>query len=62
MAAEQKEALFYLVKSLTKSEKRQFKLYSGRIGGNADANFMALFNVLEKWSSTMKPSYSKNEY
>ncbi len=48
MAIEQKDALFSLVKSLSKSEKRQFKLYAGRLGGNAQANFMALFNLLDK--------------
>ena len=48
MAIEQKDALFTLVKSLSKSEKRQFKLYAGRLGGNAEANFMSLFNLLDK--------------
>ena len=48
MAIEQKDTLFMLVKSLSKSEKRQFKLYAGRLGGNAEANFMALFNLLDK--------------
>lgn len=51
MAIEQKDALFNLVKSLSKSEKRQFKLYVGRLGGNAEANFMSLFNLLDKVSS-----------
>ncbi|RXP60330.1 hypothetical protein EC396_04765 [Lutibacter sp. HS1-25] len=51
MAIEQKDALFTLVKSLSKSEKRQFKLYVGRLGGNVDANFMSLFNLLDKVSS-----------
>ncbi len=48
MAIEQKDPLFMLVKSLSKSEKRQFKLYVGRLGGNADANFISLFNLLDK--------------
>jgi len=48
MAIDQKDSLFTLVKSLSKSEKRQFKLYAGRLGGNADANFMSLFNLLDK--------------
>jgi hypothetical protein len=39
-----------LVKSLTKSEKRQFKLYVGRLGVNADSKFLNLFNVLDKTS------------
>ena len=51
MSIEQKDALFTLVKSLSKSEKRQFKLYVGRLGGNVDANFMSLFNLLDKVSS-----------
>lgn len=42
------EPLFVLVKSLSKSEKRQFKLYVGRLGGNTDAKFMALFEALDK--------------
>ena len=46
--ADQKDILFLLVKSLSKSEKRQFKLYSGRLEGNAESNFMALFAVLDK--------------
>ena len=50
MAIEQKDVLFTLVKSLSKSEKRQFKLYVGRLGGNADANFISLFNLLDKVS------------
>ena len=48
MAIEQKDSLFTLVKSLSKSEKRQFKLYAGRLGGNAEANFITLFNLLDK--------------
>jgi hypothetical protein len=48
MAIEQKDALFMLVKSLSKSEKRQFKLYAGRLGGNVNANFMSLFNLLDR--------------
>ncbi len=51
MSIEQKDALFTLVKSLSKSEKRQFKLYVGRLGGNVDANFMSLFNLLDKVTS-----------
>ena len=51
MAIEQKDSLFTLVKSLSKSEKRQFKLYVGRLGGNSEANFMSLFNLLDKVNS-----------
>jgi len=45
---EQKDNLFLLVKSLTKSEKRQFKLYVGRLGVNSDSKFFNLFNLLDK--------------
>ena len=51
MAIDQKDALFSLIKSLSKSEKRQFKLYVGRLGGNAEANFITLFNLLDRVSS-----------
>lgn len=44
----QNDALFILIKSLTKSEKRQFNLYVGRLGGNTDAKFFSLFKFLEK--------------
>ena len=48
MTNNQKDTLFVLVKSLSKSEKRQFKLYVGRLGVNTDAKFLALFNLLDK--------------
>lgn len=44
----QNDALFVLIKSLTKSEKRQFNLYVGRLGGNIGAKFFSLFKFLEK--------------
>ena len=50
MIKDQKDNLFLLIKSLTKSEKRQFKLYVGRIEGNVDAKFLNLFNFLDKTS------------
>ena len=48
MTKPQKDNLFVLVRSLTKSEKRQFKLYIGRLGVNEDSKFLLLFKVLEK--------------
>lgn len=48
MTSTHKDALFTLVKSLSKSEKRQFKLYVGRLGVNTDAKFLALFNLMDK--------------
>lgn len=51
MTSAPKDALFVLVKSLSKSEKRQFKLYVGRLGVNTDAKFLALFNLLDRMKS-----------
>ena len=48
MTKSSKDNLFVLVKSLTKSEKRQFKLYVGRLGVNDDSKFLLLFNILQK--------------
>ena len=48
MTKDQKEHLFILIKSLTKSEKRQFKLFVNRMGSNFDSKFLNLFNLLEK--------------
>lgn len=45
---DQKDNLFSLIKSLNKSEKRQFKLYVGRLDVNTDSKFLNLFNVLDK--------------
>ncbi|SDG58373.1 hypothetical protein [Psychroflexus sediminis] len=56
MIRDQKDNLFLLIKSLTKSEKRQFKLYVGRIEGNTDAKFLNLFNFLDK-----SPKYNEKE-
>lgn len=43
-----KTHLFALVKALNKSEKRQFKLYVGRMAGNDNSKFIQLFNLLDK--------------
>ncbi|MEN1783724.1 MAG: hypothetical protein AAGF77_01175 [Bacteroidota bacterium] len=51
MVSTPRDSLFVLVKSLSKSEKRQFKLYVGRLGVNSDAKFLALFNLLDKLKS-----------
>ena len=48
MTNEQKDNLFVLVKSLTKSEKRQFRLYVGRMGSNNDSKFLNLFQQLDR--------------
>lgn len=48
MTTEQKENVFVLVKSLSKSEKRQFKLFAGRVESNHNAKFLLLFNLLDR--------------
>ena len=48
MTTDTKDNLFVLIKSLTKSEKRQFKLYVGRMDSNEDSKFLNLFNLLDK--------------
>ena len=48
MTTDHKENLFILVKSLSKSEKRQFKLYAGRVEANQNAKFLHLFNLLDR--------------
>lgn len=57
----QKDNLFDLIKSLSKSEKRQFKLYVGRVGMNEGAKFMILFNALEKLNAYSEIEILKNE-
>ncbi len=60
MTKEQKDNLFVLIKSLSKSEKRQFKLYVGRLGVNEDSKFLTLFNILEKLSTYDETAVLKN--
>ena len=48
MTNEQKDNLFVLIKSLTKSEKRQFTLYVGRMDSNENSKFLSLFQLMDK--------------
>lgn len=48
MAELHKDFLFILIKSLTTSEKRQFRLYVNRLGINVDAKFLLLFSEMDK--------------
>lgn len=41
------ESVFELVRSMTKAEKRNFKLYATRLAGNQEAKFVALFDCLD---------------
>ncbi len=40
--------LFQLIKSLTKAEKRNFKLFAGRSSKNDQKSFVSLFDVIDK--------------
>ena len=42
------DALFQLIKSLEKSEKRNFKLYMTRLSGSKDLKVVQLFDALDK--------------
>lgn len=48
MPTPSEDAVFRLVKSLTKAEKRHFKLYVNRLSGADDILFMQLFNAMDK--------------
>ncbi len=48
MARQQNDHLFKLIKSLTKAEKRNFKLYANRIGTGEDIKFISLFDAIDK--------------
>lgn len=48
MSTPVKEQLWRLVKSLNKSEKRNFKLYATRAGSNNGSKFIQLFDVLDR--------------
>lgn len=41
------DPLFDLIKSMTKAQKRNFKLYANRSGATADAKFIALFDAMD---------------
>ncbi len=42
------QLLFELIQSLTKSEKRSFKLYSKRSGGATETKYIKLFDIMER--------------
>ena len=63
--------LFQLIKSLTKAEKRQFRLYVNRINPQGDVKFVKLFDVIDQLheydekvvlqkADTIKPSQLAN--
>lgn len=48
MPISQSDQLFNLVKSLTKAEKRNFRLYAKRVQDNNDLKFLQLFDLIDK--------------
>jgi hypothetical protein len=48
MSKVRSDQLFNLVKALSKSEKRFFKLYASRLNNSSDKKFVVLFNAVEK--------------
>lgn len=48
MSKGKKDLVWELVHALSKAEKRQFKLYAQRMERNADAKFIALFDLLNR--------------
>ncbi len=45
------QLLFELIKSLTKSEKRSFKLFAKRAGGESETKYLKIFDVMDKIDS-----------
>jgi hypothetical protein len=56
------EPVFLLVKSLTKAQKRQFKLFASRIDGHKDAKFIQLFDFLDKVDGYDEKELSKQSF
>ncbi len=52
----QKDQLFTLIQSLTKSEKRHFKLYVNRLQSASNSKFLQLFEVIDKY-----PDYNEQQ-
>ena len=48
MPISQSDQLFKLVKTLTKSEKRNFRLYAKRVQDSDDLMFLQLFDLIDK--------------
>src|SRR5690606_11070687 len=48
MSKSKSDGLFQLIKSLTRTEKRYFKLYVGSIGGNTPKKYLRLFDLIDQ--------------
>jgi len=51
MAIQKKDPLFDLIKALTKSEKRHFRLFVGKSGKSEDLKFLKLFDAMESMNT-----------
>ncbi len=48
MSKAEKDSLYLLIKSMTKAEKRNFKLYANRISTGGQAKFIRLFDLIDQ--------------
>ncbi len=66
MSISKTEDVFNLIKSLTKAEKRAFRLYAGRIQDGDNLKYIKLFDILEKMKnldeSQIKQKMGKIDY
>ena len=46
-ASGKQEPVFDLIRSMSKAEKRNFKLYATRLSGNQEAKFVTLFDCMD---------------
>lgn len=58
-SSNKQEAVFDLIKRMSKAEKRNFKLYATRGSGNQDAKFIALFDVMDSLEEYDEPKILK---
>lgn len=54
------EAVFELVRGMSKAEKRNFKLFASRSAANQDAKFIALFDALDSLDEYDEAKVLKN--
>ncbi len=55
MPISQSDQLFKLIKSLSKAEKRNFRLYAKRVQDNDDLKFLQLFDLIDKMDDFDEP-------
>src|SRR6056297_2275819 len=56
MPKQQTDHLFQLIKSMSKSEKRNFKLYVNRMRSGEGTKFLQLFDILDKQEEYDEPA------